>query len=361
MSPDWHSFNLLVERVGEPEGWDPNALGRFLAPVLKLDMIKKARILASISSHFGISKTMSSHSSWSLRRIGRLAGDVEEKQADYLARYCCMAAASGALSRLYWGPLIGQREGLIDDGTNEYPARPHVAFYGRSRGRVASYRRRPAFAAFQAVRRLLSGTSCVSRRATGQELQIHEYQSADRIVHAVWTTDGRRALLSDCYDDDTLGSACALTRDGASLAQLPRLATESPLYLFWPKTRMPAIKETARALPGLTFSRVHPESLTVSPDSPAVATFTVSNHPALDSRNWTLLRNGRNRVWVGEVEGVPHTVVFKQFGKKNRSRALRSWNTANRADPAGNPDTRTAGVFSGKRLFIDILVRLSPF
>jgi len=349
VGPDWHSFDLLTERAGEPENWDPKVLGRRLAPVLKLDLVKKARLLASMSSRFGISRTMSSHSCWSLRRIGRLTDDVEEKQADYLARYCCLAAASGALSRLYWGPLIGQREGLIDDGTTEYPARPHVAFYGQVPGQVSNYRRRPAFHAFEAVTRLLRDSRCLSKSPSRQELQIHEFESRDRVVHAVWTRDRRRAVLSNCYDGAALASACILTRDGTAVLRLTKLINESPLYLSWPKAQARTVRENARVLADLTFSRSVPDSIFLAEDRSGASTApTMVTRLPDTNEGWTTLRNGRNRVLLGKIEGVADSVVVKQFGKKNRSRALRSWNAANELIRRGIPTPEPVGFSEAK-------------
>jgi hypothetical protein len=36
-------------------------------------------------------------------------------------RYLALAASSGALRRVYWGPLICSRDGLVDDGVEGYP------------------------------------------------------------------------------------------------------------------------------------------------------------------------------------------------------------------------------------------------
>src|SRR5690606_23826249 len=106
----------------------------------------------------GVRDTWSTHVAWSNRRIDRVLPNVDEKQADYLARYYLLAAASGSLSRVYWGPMIGQREGIIDDGTDEYPAQfPHVLRYEHVSGEVDQYKVRPAHAAMKTIARLIPG------------------------------------------------------------------------------------------------------------------------------------------------------------------------------------------------------------
>ncbi|MCX6992835.1 MAG: hypothetical protein NT011_06795, partial [Kiritimatiellaeota bacterium] len=234
-------------------------------------------MLQDIGAWAGVPTLMCAHVTWSLRRIARFLENVEEKQADYLARYACLAAASGALTRVYWGPLIGQREGLIDDGTSEYPELPHVTYYEQARGEIKDYRLRPAFRTFQTVNRLLAGAAFQHRLATGAGLEILEFvlnaecrmQNAEladngnqrsevgdqaeevgdqksknaqrstlhapRMLHAVWTTDGNGASTSACYPPELLAQAEIYARDGQRLERAPRMFSESPVFLVWPE------------------------------------------------------------------------------------------------------------------------------
>jgi len=256
MLPAIHTDNLFVERATEPEALDHKILGRRLAGVLRFNLIRKAQILHDIGRWAGVPEFICSHVAWSLRRIARRQDHIEEKQADYVTRYACLAAASGALRRMYWGPMIGQREGLIDDGTSAYPDIPHVTFYGHIHGRPDDYRLRPAFAAFKTVNRFLSGAAFRRKITTGPGLEILEFvqtrQVEERsqgseiirhpspithqpstILHVVWTTNGNCAEASDCYPPEILTTAEAYARDGGRLAQLPALFSESPVYLFF--------------------------------------------------------------------------------------------------------------------------------
>ncbi len=70
--------------------------------------------------------------------------DSEEKQADYLARYMVLCAASGALEGAWWGPLICHREGLIDDGVPQYPKLERITHYAEVTGALTDFRIRPA-------------------------------------------------------------------------------------------------------------------------------------------------------------------------------------------------------------------------
>jgi|GEM_PF-94741 len=265
--PSVHTDNLFVERATEPEAFDRKIAGKRLAGALRFNLVRKAQMLQDIGAWAGVPTLMCAHVTWSLRRIARVLEDVEEKQADYLARYACLAAASGALARVYWGPLIGQREGLIDDGTSEYPELPHVTYYEQARGEIKNYRLRPAFRTFQTVNRLLAGATFRRCLATGAGLEILEFEQmqnveersqksevrgqteevggqkseyasrstlhASRLLHVVWTTDGNGAEAAACYAPELLKTAEVYSRDGQRLERPPPIFSESPVFLVW--------------------------------------------------------------------------------------------------------------------------------
>lgn len=292
MLPSVHTDNLFVERSTEPEAFDHKIAGRRLAGLLRFNLVRKAQLLQDIGAWAGVPTLMCTHVTWSLRRIARFLEDVEEKQADYLARYACLAAASGAFTRVYWGPLIGQREGLIDDGTSEYPELPHVTYYEQARGKLKDYRLRPAFRTFQNVNRLLTGATFLRQPVTGPGLEILEFECTDdggrtpdnrhqttdagqqsmdngvsrqnspakpetpqseienlksKILHAVWTTDGNGAGADACYPPELLAQAEIYDRDGKRLERAPRMFSESPVFLLWPESTWNAQREALSA------------------------------------------------------------------------------------------------------------------
>ncbi len=350
--PAVQTDNLFVERAVEPEAYDPKIAGRWLAGVFRFNFFRKAWMLNDIALAFGVKRTICAHVSWSLRRIYRLLEDTEEKQADYLARYCCLAAVSGALGRVYWGPLIGQREGLIDDGTNEFPEDlPHVTFYGRARGNTGAYRIRPAYYAFQAVNRLLAGTEYIRRIPAEYGLEIHEFQAADGFLHACWTMNGRRALTRDCYRADILGRAKCYSRDGVFLEHVPPMISESPFYIAW-GDKAPDAGEAPplplRPLANIRFANgdggqydffaSDKLSGVCRPDMAAKITDLFSALKSGVCPGFDVLRDARNRVWRGVLPGKEGKIVIKLFnpppqfrrflqGKKG-DKALRSWNGA---------------------------------
>jgi len=347
--PDIHSTNLFAERATQPEAFDHKIMGRRLAPLGKFNLVKKARILRQISEAHGVTSTMSMHVAWSKRRIERRLTNSREKQADYLARYLCLAAASGSLDRAYWGPLIGQREGLIDDGTREYPDLPHVWYYGRANGDVPAYGILPAFNALRTVVSVISGAVFAATRARGNDLFILEFVTETHRVHVVWTTNGRAAVATGCYDQRDLGSAQVFHRDGEEMAAPPCLFTETPVYLRWPVGDAAVnVRRGARAMPRVRVP--HPSVAECRPVSApgwrglsvCLADQGESGPAELVPGNLqpgggsTMLRRGRNNVWRMTFAGKE--VVVKQFrirawhrrilDRHKPSRARRAWHGA---------------------------------
>ncbi|MBN2507639.1 MAG: hypothetical protein JXQ71_13185 [Verrucomicrobia bacterium] len=363
--PAIHTNNLFVERATEPEAFDPKILGRRCAPWIKYNTVKKARLLGAIGRWAGVPQTYSTQASWSLRRIRRMLENTEEQQADYVARYCALAAASGGLRRVYWGPLIGQREGLIDDGTDYFPDVFHVTFYGRANGRVRNYRLRPAFHAFRTVIRFLSGTTFTRQIPARGSLAILEFQSAAHTVHAVWCRNGDGAPAAACYDARTLDAAEVFDRDGTPLASPPALFTQRPAYLRWtretpvrlqpspatlPRVRLCADPQAAYApVPqpgwhGLVLTRLAGTTL-------APAALLPEQLAPMNSHAARVLRNKRNCVWSAPAPwDSAQTLVVKQFrparglrGWVQRfkpTKALRSWNGAHELLRRGIPTPR---------------------
>jgi len=356
--PSVHTDNLFAERATEPEAYDHKIAGRLFSNMLRFNLIRKARVLNDIALAFGVPGTICSHVSWSLRRIARFLGATEEKQADYLTRYCCLAVASGALKRVYWGPLIGQREGLIDDGTSEFPEIPHVTFYGKARGNIGDYRIRPAYYALQAVSRFLAGSKYIRKITSEYGLEIHEFCKTDGgLLHVAWTMNGRRALTKDCYPADAIEQAQCYARDGAALTRMPAMITESPLYIVWPGPAVPenyapvSVKQDRlKALKNIRFMNIAERQydfitrndlagICLAGDADRIFN-TFSSLKADGKSRHDILRDARNRVWrimPGGDKGAamvvkqfrPLSPARRLFARQKGDKALRSWNGAN--------------------------------
>jgi hypothetical protein len=350
--PAVQTDNLFAERATEPEAYDPKILGPRLAGLARFNLVRKALLLAAVGRAFGL-ETLCTHTAWSERRIRRLLEDADQKQADYLARYLLLAAASGALRRVYWGPLIGQREGLVDDGTQEYPEPiPHVTFYGRAPGDPARYRRRPAFDALRTLAAFLPGASWSKALASGPDVTILEFRTARGVAHAAWTRNGRGADLDALYLPADLAAARLLDRDGRAPGRAPAVLTEAPLYLFWDDGRAPRLRKPAALMPDLILARpLERRHQPVQfagwrgilglpadrwPAEPVPSRFLPDR---LEAAQKDVLRKARNTVWVAADPLVPGGELVVKRAKAQAwhkrllslyqpSKARRSWNSA---------------------------------
>jgi hypothetical protein len=377
MLPDIQTDNLFAERATEPEAYDPKIIGHRLAPLLKVNTIKKAALLKRIGMRYRVSALMCTHVAWSERRIRRMLPDPWYKQADYLQRYLLLMAAADAFERVYWGPLIGQREGPIDDGTRDYPDLPHVTLYERALGVVADYRRRPAFEALRTTVAQLSGARFIRDHAQSPRLHVLEFcipapAAADNArtacLHAVWTTNGYGFDPASWYTPEALRRAQATGRDGMRLDSFPRIIGESPVFLRWDDppahrahrpTHLPAHRFFATA--GCIYRRVHTgdfQGVTASYADMAGLPATPSITPALleQAPDRNLLRDKRNRVWscrLGGETGID--VVVKRswvrsplrriLDRLKPSRPLRSWSSACELLRLGIPSPRPIAYF----------------
>lgn len=352
MLPDLHTDNLFSERCTEPERFDHKVLGRRLAPLLRYNLVKKARVLARIGADAGVPRLMSPAAFWTLPRIARLLPDAEQKQADYLARYLVLCAASGALERAVWGPLICRREGLIDEGDHPYPKLERITYYAGIRGAPGDYRIRPAFHALAAFARLIPGTRYEGRLNDGEGLEAHAFRTDTQLIHAVWTTNGQAAALADLYPPDHLATADWLDRDGATLPEMPTLATESPLYLRWPAGRAVQVLPGAGTLRGVSIHRhAHGthyffrdgdwQGMVFARDRNEADVLLAALHPQRIGSATAdhTLRRARNVVWSIEDPRRPdarlvvkqprkHHLHKKLFDRFKPSKARRSWNGA---------------------------------
>lgn len=232
--PDIHTNNLFSERVTEPERYDHRIFGTKLALKLKVNLVKKARLLKKITSDFGVKNFISPAAFWTLPRIQRVLVHGEQKQADYLTRYFTLLAASGAMQQVFWGPFLCSREGLVDDGSGVYPKLERITHYQSVLGQLSDFRERPAFYAMQQFIRQIPGSFYQGPLATTEHLEVHAFRRADALVHVLWTINGKAMALKQLYDIESLAKAECYSRDGEKLAEMPEFAGESPIYLRWP-------------------------------------------------------------------------------------------------------------------------------
>lgn len=232
--PDIQTNNLFSERVIEPERFDQRIFGTRLALKLKVNLVKKARLIQKIGRHFGVSRLMSPAAFWTLPRIQRLLVHSEQKQADYLSRYFTLLAASGATQQVFWGPLLCWREGLIDDGSGRYPPLERITHYKSVIGERQDFRPRPAFYALKNWIKQLENSYYRGPRLTANGLEIHVFEKDHRQIHVMWCDNGRALPLKQLYLPADLERAEFIGRDGEIADSHPQLISETPLFVCWP-------------------------------------------------------------------------------------------------------------------------------
>lgn len=355
---DIHTNNLFVERVVQPELYDHRVLGRWAAKYLKLNLFKKTRVLASISQAFGINETYCTYTCWTIKRLKRWNAQAEDKSADFLLRYLTIAAASGGFNRVYWGPLICSRDGLVSCADDDYPQIDNVSFYEAVRGKVEDFRKTQAFEAFANAARLLQNTRCVQGFNGDNGLFHFIFEAVDGgECHVLWCLDRSQTPLADLYPHTALSSAQGLTPCGQQHAELPLAVSERPLILQWPQ-RQQAYRPSLSDLNAV--GDVQRDGILVRPlDTrqtiklaeggwrgvvavPNGVDVNTCIARFLPQRLETLavqakLRDQRNRVWSVQIEGEPglQTVKLNRARGIKRlsyhfldSKAKRHWNNA---------------------------------
>jgi len=337
---DIHTNNLFVERAIQPELYDHRVFGRLAAKYFKLNLFKKTRVLASISQAFGINQTYCTYTCWTLKRLKRWHARPEDKSAGFLFRYLTIAAGSGGFDRIYWGPLICSRDGLISCANDNYPKTDNVSFYEVVRGEVEEFRKTAAFDAFANAARLLQDTRCVQGFSGDNGLFHFIFEAAQGgEFHILWCLDRAQTSLTHLYPPAALSSAQSFAPGGQPHAVTPAAVTERPLILQWP-----AETQVFRPSPAelAAVSDVQRDGVLVRPmDSRQTVKLAqsgwrgavavpygadVAAHGAkFLPQNLAILpvdatlRDQRNRVWNVQIEGEPG----QQTVKLNRARGIK--------------------------------------
>ncbi|MGK0442248.1 MAG: hypothetical protein ACJA0N_002056, partial [Pseudohongiellaceae bacterium] len=232
--PTINTDNLFVERVIQPEAYDHRVAGKKATRKLNLNLVKKARIIAGIGNREGCEKTFCTYKCWTRKRLSRWTSDPEQKNANYLSRYLLIAAATGALDRVYWGPLICHRDGLVDCGDNNYPSIDNVSFYKEVRGDTENFKITKAYKAFKFIVGLLRGVECQQGITADNGLNHFVFKNEQgKTLHAVWCLDSYSMPLSSLYNKQVIADAKIRSVYGELYSEPPIKITEQPLILEW--------------------------------------------------------------------------------------------------------------------------------
>lgn len=163
---------LYVDRRGAPENTQ-----------LGFDTLGKATLMRAIAetARLGAGRFWITEVNWPLWEgphspAGRSVSVDEERQADYLVRYCVPLLASGLAERIYWWQLAARGYGLIDS-------------------RHDRLRRRPSFHALATLLRELDGTTAEGPVDLGPEVRCYRFLHPQRgEVLVAWSLGERREV-----------------------------------------------------------------------------------------------------------------------------------------------------------------------
>ena len=242
--------NLFFDRVGEPEAFDPHALGAALNRVARMDMVRKQRILAAVARHFAIGRTWCTYGHYTLGFSKPRRRYVNEEQyANYMVRSNLLTAAAGAFERYYWGTLVAHFKGLIDEGLRVRPYPPFAHHRFAIDGEPSLWKRRESlFRTYATMTRLLKGLTFVRRWETEPATTVLEFAGPGKRVVAGWTRDGQTSRLHTALPESGALPTRCLAREGderepTSEAEL----SPSPSYLIY--TTEPISKELSWSAP----------------------------------------------------------------------------------------------------------------
>lgn len=337
-SPNTHTDNLFVERVVEPEANDHRVFGRLLSTIFKLNLVKKARIYNEFSEQYGSRRTVCTYTDWTTKRLARFSNTPEPKQVDYLVRYLVIAATSNALDQVYWGPLICNRDGIIDDGATEYPDIDNVSFYKSVRGRYQDLKIRAAFYALANVIKQLSHTRC--RQAVNADNGIHHFILTTKDgaeLHIGWLRDRQTLPLSLFYSPQQLGAAQFTNSLGQDYKVQAIALSETPIFIRFnspQRLKLTALQIQQLVMPANPiFAAIQNVEFIPYQTNEWRGAVAINSGEDLSTKINSMLpenllalpqlgvhRDQRNKVWSSKNPADPkHTIIIKQ----NRATGIR--------------------------------------
>lgn len=352
--PDTHTNNLFVERVVEPEAYDHRVLGRLFTRIARINLIKKARILRDIGAEQQCPELISTYTCWTNKRLARRNRQPKLKAADYLVRYLCLAASSGALRHIYWGPLICNRDGLIDDAATDYPAVDQVSFYQQVRGQLEDFQPTPARSALRYWWQRCQGAQLsVLHHDSDMLTAVALEKPGDKVYLLLWCRDAISLPLQPICQQFSASPTAAYDTLGNSVP-LPEAINEHPIYLELSGTALasnPRYQQHWREVSHQAGPDWQGFNYANTQWHGAVALRSNSQHEDHASLTQILpgallalpelavLRDVRNRLWnVSDPRGVVDTITVKLNRVKGikrityrlrPSKGRRHWNNAN--------------------------------
>jgi hypothetical protein len=369
--PDSLSNNMFAERTIEPEPYDRRVFIRKLGHFFKIDLYKKVVIYKHIAEEYQIKSLISPCAFWSIKRISRLNDHPEIQCAKYVTRYFGMLAAIGYFDKVFWGPLICDREGLISNGINNLEAYPNieqVTFYNKALGHHSNYQITDSYKALQFFNQTVPGSQFIKNYSKDPKIQILEFETKTEVFHLIWTRNNMIADISQIYHIDQLQISISKDKFGNKIV-MPTCINDNPVYLFWSKENRPDLIQIPYPYPKLfihqnneNFYFLHDEDWTGVVQAKDIATYKLilkHCHPQnilIPNKNESL-RHSRNAVWIKDIPNFGKVVIkkpmsiyaHKRFLDKNRpNKSIRAWNGTNMLLSKGINAAKPIAVFNKK-------------
>jgi hypothetical protein len=368
--PDEISNNLFMERTIEPEPYDRRIFLRKYPKLFKFDIYKKSALYKVIAEYFNIKSLISPCAFWSKKRVNRLIGQPNLQRSKYVPRYFALLAAKGDFSKVFWGPLICGREGLISNGIKEpdYPRLEQVTHYKEARGQVSNFNIKKMYYALRFFNATIPGAKFIKDYSHDQNIHILEFEKNNQIIHLLWTQNNLIQDIQLHYHLNDLRNGQYKDHLGNEI-ETPNAITENPVYIFWNKLDQPNLIQAPK-ISNHYFIHHDPENYFFLHDAEWNGLIKVNNKTALNSflkachpsklvspDKKDSLRLSRNAVWIHDIPNFGKVVIkkpvhvypHKRFLDRHRpNKSIRAWNGANALLAKGIKTSPPIAVFTKK-------------
>ncbi len=368
--PDEISNNLFMERTIQPEPYDRRIFLRKYPMLFKFDIYKKSALYKLIANHFNIKSLISPCAFWSKKRVHRLIEQPNLQRSKYVTRYFALLAAKGDFAKVFWGPLICGREGLISNSIQEpnYPNLEQVTYYKEARGKISDFNIKKMYYALRFFNITIPGAKFIKDYSHDTNIHILEFEKSNQIIHILWT---QNCLVQDIqlhYHLNDLRNGQYKDHLGNEI-ETPNAITENPIFIYWKKSHQPNLIQAPKISNNYFINHdpqhyffLHDaewEGLIKTKNKNALHSFLKACHPSKLSSpdKKDSLRLSRNAVWSLDIPNFGKVVIKKPahiyphklyLDRHRPNKSIRAWNGANALLAKGINTASPIAVFSKK-------------
>ncbi len=368
--PDEISNNLFMERTIQPEPYDRRIFLRKYPMLFKFDIYKKSALYKLIANHFNVKSLISPCAFWSKKRVHRLIEKPNLQRSKYVTRYFALLAAKGDFAKVFWGPLICGREGLISNSIKEpnYPNLEQVTYYKETRGKIADFNIKKMYYALRFFNATIPGAKFIKDYSHDTNIHILEFEKSNQIIHILWTQNSLIQDIQLLYHLNDLRNGQYKDHLGNEI-EIPNAITENPIFIYWNKSHQPNLIQAPKISNNYFINHdpqncffLHDaewEGLINAKNKNALHSFLKACHPSKLSSpdKKDSLRLSRNAVWSLDIPNFGKVVIKKPahiyphklyLDRKRPNKSIRAWNGANALLAKGINTASPIAVFSKK-------------